>query len=40
MDEVPTIHAVIGGAVIIIAVISQSLYVRRQGALQGYADAG
>lgn len=40
LGEVPTIHAVIGGAIIIIAVISQSLYARRQVALQDYAGAG
>ena len=40
LGEVPTIHAVIGGAIIIIAVISQSLYARRQVALQHYAGAG
>lgn len=40
LGEVPTIHAVIGGAIIIIAVISQALYARRQVALQHYAGAG
>lgn len=40
LGEVPTIHAVIGGSIIIIAVISQSLYARRQVALQDYAGAG
>jgi len=40
MDEIPTIQAVIGGAIIIIAVISQTLYARRQVSLQRYADAG
>lgn len=40
LGEVPTIHAVIGGAIIIIAVISQALYARRQVALQYYAGAG
>jgi len=40
LGEVPTIHAVIGGAIIIIAVISQSLYARRQVALQDCAGAG
>lgn len=40
LGEVPTIHAVIGGAIIIIAVVSQSLYARRQLSLQHYAGAG
>lgn len=40
LGEVPTIQAVIGGAVIIIAVISQVLYVRRQVPTARYADAG
>ncbi len=40
LGEVPTIHAVIGGAIIIIAVISQALYARRQVSLQHYAGAG
>lgn len=40
LGEVPTIQAVIGGGIIIIAVISQSLYARRQGAPAGLADAG
>lgn len=40
MDEIPTIQAVIGGVIIIVAVISQTLYARRQVALRRYADAG
>ncbi|WP_034912854.1 DMT family transporter [Erwinia sp. 9145] len=40
MDEMPTIQAVIGGAIIIVAVVSQTLYARRQVSLSRYADAG
>lgn len=40
MDEVPTIQAVIGGVIIIITVISQTLYARRQSAVANAASAG
>lgn len=40
MDEMPAIQAVVGGAVIVTAVIAQTLYARRQIAHARYADAG
>ncbi|MBK0032147.1 EamA family transporter [Erwinia sp. S43] len=40
LDEIPTIHAVIGGAIIILAVVSQTVYARRRVDVQRYADAG
>lgn len=40
LGEMPTIQAVIGGAVIVSAVIAQTLYARRQIAHSRYADAG
>nr|WP_024967308.1 DMT family transporter [Pantoea sp. IMH] len=40
MHEMPTIQAVIGGAIIVLAVIAQTLWARRQAAPSRYADAG
>ena len=40
LGETPTIQAVIGGAIIILAVVFQTLYARRRLALARFADAG
>lgn len=40
LDEMPTIHAVIGGAIIVLAVIFQTVWARRQVTHRRYADAG
>ncbi|WP_067705316.1 DMT family transporter [Erwinia sp. ErVv1] len=40
LAEMPTLHAVAGGAIIVVAVISQTLYARRQVSSARYADAG
>ncbi|MFU9138322.1 DMT family transporter [Erwinia tasmaniensis] len=40
LAEMPTPHAVTGGVIIVVAVISQTLYARRQVSPARYADAG
>ncbi|WP_428945461.1 DMT family transporter [Pantoea sp. FN060301] len=40
MNEMPTIQAVTGGAIIVIAVVAQTVWARRHAAPPRYADAG